>query len=497
MRVVSLERTPGMRRQRRHRRQESDPGPEPRLLPDRRLPAQRPGPGAGAAPAGERPDGRPGAPGRHRLHPREPGRHRLPADVPRGRVPGGPRLLSTPIQPGHAPPNPVDTLHGVRPDPLARVCQGHSARRRATSARPASLSRRGSPSTPPTPARSCNRTTELSARVRRRPTWFSPVPSASPSASSVVVRWEGILPFTQRDSGKLSPNSEGPGGAGTLTDEAGNFCSSGVEVGDVLAMIGCEEDRECEPTRNEVCYRAAPGAQGACLPRSLVADEAWTRLCQSELGSRRRYEIKSVSRTQMALQLKPDEVPRPTIAACNPRVDNDAVCQPDADPPAGSQPARRPWLPVPAIAPGAAPLPEALRGPRLGRGALAAKRRAVPGRLRLRGHGQHRRGTGLRRGARPPARVHARRCPLPGPGWPGLHRGLRRAAVLLPDARDHGRGLRARPRLARRCSISRLPLAAPACTSIPPGVKAEAVLESLYDPAKEGPAGNPCLFRPG
>jgi hypothetical protein len=44
--------------------------------------------------------------------------------------------------------------------------------------------------------------------------------------------------------------------------------------------------------------------------------------------------------------------------------------------------------------------------------------------------------------------------------------------------------------------ISRLPLSAPACTSIPPGVRAETVLESLYDPAKEGPRGNPCLFRP-
>ena len=51
------------------------------------------------------------------------------------------------------------------------------------------------------------------------------------------------------------------------------YCASGVEVGDVVSMIGCDDDNECDPDRNEVCYRAAPGAQGACLPRTLVDDE--------------------------------------------------------------------------------------------------------------------------------------------------------------------------------------------------------------------------------
>jgi hypothetical protein len=142
-----------------------------------------------------------------------------------------------------------------------------SAHRSATSARPAWHSPRGSPSTPPTLARSCNRTSRPAARATR-PICFFPHPERVPGRQQVVVRWEGILPFTQRDSGKLTPNSEGPGGAGTLTDEAGNFCSSGVEEGDILAMVGCEEDRECEPMRNEVCYRPPPGhREPACRAR--------------------------------------------------------------------------------------------------------------------------------------------------------------------------------------------------------------------------------------
>ncbi len=495
VRVVSLERRAGMRRQRRRRPQPADHGSQPRLLPDRRLPAQRPGPRAGAAPAGERPDGRPGAPGRHRLHPREPGRHRLPADVPRGRVPGGPRLPRRPQQPraasrGHDSQRASGSAGGGPAQAISTPTRNFSQASVAFPTRVAFNTADTGPFLQPNePGGAGGSTTGDTTYL------FFPRPERVPGRQNVVVRWEGILPFTQRDSGKLSPNSEGPGGAGTLTDEAGNFCSSGVEVGDVLAMIGCEEDRECEPTRNEVCYRAAPGAQGACLPRSLVADEAWTRLCQSELGSRRRYEIKSVSRTQMVLQLKPDEVPRPTIAACNPRVDNDAVCQPD--------PTHRPDPNLPGD-----------RGFQCLQLPQAPPRCLKPCGVRASAAAPWQRNDELCRAGFVCADMGSDDvgpvCVEAPPPRPECTPGDARYQVQAGRGYTVASGglpffSRMRETTAGTCEldpdrsallISRLPLASPACTSIPPGVKAETVLESLYDPAKEGPAGNPCLFRP-
>jgi hypothetical protein len=401
-----------------------------------------------------------------------------------------------PLKPGDTMPAPApsDTVHGVRPDPLGGLAKSPSVPTRNFSETSVAFPTRIAFNTADTGP--YLQPDELSQGSVETSYLVFPRPERVPGRQQVVVRWEGILPFTQRDSGKLSPSSEGPGGAGTLTDEAGNFCGSGVEVGDVLAMIGCEEDRECEPMRNEVCYRAAPGAQGACLPRSLVADEAWTRLCQSELGSRRRYEIKSVSRTQMALQLKPDEVPRPAIAACNPRVDNDAVCQPDLthrpDPnlpgDRGFQCLQLPQSPPRCLKPcgvrasAAAPWQ---RNDELCRAGFVCA-----------DMGSNEVGPVCVEGPAPRPEC----TPLDARYQVQVGRGYTVASTALPffsRMREGKDGVCEVDPTRPPQLVSRLPLAAPACTSIAPEVTAEKALESIYDPGKEGPAGNPCLFRPG
>jgi hypothetical protein len=311
----------------------------------------------------------------------------------------------------------------------------------------------------------------------------------------VVLAWEGVLPFTQRASGKVSTAGQAGRNAGTLTDEAASFCSAGVEPGDVLAMVGCDEDRQCDPLRNEVCYRAAPGAQGTCLPRSLVDDENWARLCQSELGSRRRYEVKTVSRGQIELLLKPDEVPRPDVSPCSPRVDNDTVCQPDAahrpDPnlrgdrgfqcvqladdtprclkPCGVQPTPgAAWQPNNDLCRAGyvcADLGNTVVGPVCVEGP-PPRPECTPGDARY----QIQAGRGYTVASR---------------GLPFFSRMRERkggACELNPDRS---------PLL-----VSRIPLSAPTCTSIPPEVKAQDALTIHYDPIKEAAAGNPCLFRP-
>jgi hypothetical protein len=145
----------------------------------------------------------------------------------------------------------------------------------------------------------------------------------------VLVRWEGTLPGTDRLTGQLSAAASG---APLLRDVGADYCRAAVEPGDVLSISGCDQDTQCDPNADEVCYRIAPGAQGTCLPRSFVANEPLVRACRTELASRRRYEIHEVRKRQLVLGLKLDEVPRPRLAPCTVVVASGApdVCQPDA-----------------------------------------------------------------------------------------------------------------------------------------------------------------------
>jgi hypothetical protein len=139
------------------------------------------------------------------------------------------------------------------------------------------------------------------------------------------ITWEGILPGSRRLSGVLEAAgaSSGPGGA--LSDIGADFCRAGVEPGDVLALTGCDQDIDCDPTgRSAVCHRTTPGNPGLCLSRDRVRDEELMRQCSRHLGSRRRYEVLEATRTRLVLGPKLDEVPRPAVMTCT----KDEDCQP-------------------------------------------------------------------------------------------------------------------------------------------------------------------------
>ncbi len=138
------------------------------------------------------------------------------------------------------------------------------------------------------------------------------------------INWEGTVPGTERQGARIEPAGTN---LMTLTDPGADFCRAGVEEGDVLALLGCDQDEQCNRDRRglQVCHRAAPGAQGICLPRDFVADEERMRLCRSELSSRRRFAVREVFRGRLALGLRPDEVPQPRLYPCQ----DDSICQPD------------------------------------------------------------------------------------------------------------------------------------------------------------------------
>ena len=144
----------------------------------------------------------------------------------------------------------------------------------------------------------------------------------------VRIKWEGELPGTRRRSYDYQPPAGQPDAAGTLGDLGGNFCAAGVEVGDAVTLLGCDRDTDCDQRHvRRICHHAAPGAKGVCLTEAFLADENRVLACQTEFGSRRRYEVREVTNTHLVLGLKLDEVPRPAILPCT--VGSDAVCQPD------------------------------------------------------------------------------------------------------------------------------------------------------------------------
>ncbi|HEY0706145.1 MAG TPA: hypothetical protein VGG33_05075 [Polyangia bacterium] len=152
----------------------------------------------------------------------------------------------------------------------------------------------------------------------------------------VRIEWQGVLPGAARRNGRLAPSdvAVAPGApVGALNDVGANFCEAGVEVGDIVSLVGCTSDANCESLQDEVCYRAVPGGPGVCVPRAMAADEQRMRACRLEFSSRRRYEVKAATRTSLQLGLKLDEVDRPLVAACQLGpggvAADDPVCQPD------------------------------------------------------------------------------------------------------------------------------------------------------------------------
>jgi hypothetical protein len=148
-----------------------------------------------------------------------------------------------------------------------------------------------------------------------------------PDLDTVISRawdvvWEGAIPQTTRDTGRF--DSKYPG---VLNDTGADFCSKGVQAGDIVTFPGCTRDADCQPDDQFSCQGTVSGANSMCLPRDGTKRAALIAACNRFMGSRMRYEIGAASPTQLTLVPKLDEVPRTALNPCT----QDTDCQPDAD----------------------------------------------------------------------------------------------------------------------------------------------------------------------
>ncbi len=142
------------------------------------------------------------------------------------------------------------------------------------------------------------------------------------------VTWEGVLPGTDRRSG-IVQGAPTTASAGVVTDAGGEFCTKGVQAGDIVMFPGCTQNSDCQPDDQFSCQATVSGANSMCLPidgsasAALVNDPKCSRL----MGSRMRYEVTSSSSTSLVLGLKLDEVPKTKLNPCT----QDSDCRPDVE----------------------------------------------------------------------------------------------------------------------------------------------------------------------
>jgi hypothetical protein len=159
--------------------------------------------------------------------------------------------------------------------------------------------------------------------------WFDyPDPDNIISRSWDLV-WEGLLPETSRNSGRVYPDPNDQM-AKLLIDAGADFCSSGVQPGDVLMFAGCTQNSDCQPDDEFSCQVTVSGAQGMCLPKDTSATAAVINSCIRFMGSRMRYEVTQAKSTELRVSLKLDEVPKTGLNSCTVAT-QDVDCRPDID----------------------------------------------------------------------------------------------------------------------------------------------------------------------
>jgi hypothetical protein len=145
-----------------------------------------------------------------------------------------------------------------------------------------------------------------------------PDPSLTPPGSTEIV-WEGVLPGTSRTTGEVVGTAASGGSAGAIRDLGAAFCGAGVLPGDRVLFPGCLRDADCvadgAPAGSALCRRSQPGESGLCLPANAEGGDLVSR-CRPLLASRRRYVVERASPHRLELGLSVDEIPRPSLAAC-------------------------------------------------------------------------------------------------------------------------------------------------------------------------------------
>jgi len=162
-------------------------------------------------------------------------------------------------------------------------------------------------------------------RISGQPTVFGFFPREREvsSGEQFAVTWEGILPGGVRGSGLLQPGSATENAR--LVDAGAQFCAMGARGGDIARINGCSENAACG--EGFTCLQATPAAPGLCLRTTAI--ETLGPLCERFTATRMRYTISQASLGQLELELRPDELARPTLAQC--QSDNDCRIGPGYD----------------------------------------------------------------------------------------------------------------------------------------------------------------------
>ncbi|MDY0004515.1 MAG: hypothetical protein RBU30_24680, partial [Polyangia bacterium] len=133
-------------------------------------------------------------------------------------------------------------------------------------------------------------------RLAKRPGGNEPAISALDPyrvrTESFHLRYEGVLPGTQRITGQVIRHDLGsaPSGQAEFVDSGLPFCQYGVRDGDLLVLVGCSSAKECGD--GYYCYRSflqAAGSSGICLSKD--TEPGLESHCEDLTLSRREYVI--------------------------------------------------------------------------------------------------------------------------------------------------------------------------------------------------------------
>lgn len=153
---------------------------------------------------------------------------------------------------------------------------------------------------------------------------------ATVRAQTWHIQWEGDISSVRVTGDIVEPD---PSAAAlsplvtVVTDNGAGFCSLGGGDGDIMTLVGCDTDSNCQV--GSVCVHSKAVAttadgraiQGMCLPRSKTTYDE----CEPMLASYRRYEIVSTpSNTRTLVVPRMAEVPRPVTTINGER----ATCDP-------------------------------------------------------------------------------------------------------------------------------------------------------------------------
>lgn len=151
----------------------------------------------------------------------------------------------------------------------------------------------------------------------------------------ILVSWQGPLADTSVDSRKSGANVIVDQGGLTIETPGALLCNLGVQVGDILALIGCTADTDCGLGEVCVVHPDAPAvATGMCVAAA-QRDQVLTA-CQSALTSRREYSVLEAGDDHTIVVPRPDILIGSPIDGCSDAVqcsEIDALLHP---PPVGS-----------------------------------------------------------------------------------------------------------------------------------------------------------------